>query len=204
MIGLNLTLTFFAVVINVFTIVLIARSRTLRQDTTSIVIASLSVCDLGHAVFVNGAGVPMVILDLDSDGLSRYALYLGCALIFFGTSASWHLALISVIKCAKISNPLSYWTVLSDWVQTVLLVSVWVFSAVLLLPAIFVDYEYQLFREVMFVGVQNMTAFCFNFVSGFGLPAVIILASNTRIFFLVRAVLRSTPAAGNGLFVNFD
>lgn len=176
------------VVVNVFMIFLIAKSRRLREDYVYRAIVSLSVCDLGSGVFVIGMSVLIVLGGFfEGADLHGSVVLQGCSMLFFGFSSTWHLAVVSLAKCVKVIFPLTHWSVLSERRLCCLLAAVWVAGACLgfVVPFV-VEHRFSFYAKVFITYYGNPNMFLMNAILGLVLSSVVIVASNAMLFHTVR------------------
>lgn len=179
-------ISFCVVCVNVLTVVLMAKSRTLREDYVYKAIVSLSFCDLGSGIFVIGPNVFAVVSGIDGADLRRCLLLQVFSASLFGISSTWHLAVISLAKCVKVIYPLNHWTILSERRLGSLLGLVWALSFCMALLTVAIFPEFYFNERVFYVFRTNIGSFLVDVPVGFLIPSMLIIAAHLKLFLVIR------------------
>ena len=194
--------------VNGFAIFSIVASEALRADMTARLMLSLAISDLGSGLFVSGlSAVALLRFDVVTATPSSssstavmsdaIALFQSCAAIFFANSSVWHLAIVSVVKCVTIANPLNYHRLLTGGRVAAAAAGIWTLNFVYATFPLYVDAGVTFQTVTGLSGFPHATpALVGILIVAFLLPSAVITASNARIFAIVRQHQRTiAPSA---------
>ena len=174
--------------VNIPVVFVTFRSRRFQSDSVAKLIASLAVSDICQGVMASccaglawslqpGQQAPTWLVRLINSG--RYS---------FGTCSIWHLAAVSVVKCSIIIRPLTHFTIFTDRVVRIIVVTIWILSLMIGGATNAGVNDMHFSRVTMRPSVTNQHSV---FTAGFAfvnflLPTLIIMISYTKVFLTVR------------------
>lgn len=112
-------------------------------------------------------------------------VFQGTSILLFGRSASWHLAVISCIKCYTIVRPMVSVTTMTTTFEAIVFVSLWLWNSVYGTTAIYQDYGMMVHPVTYYVIFTNPT----NIPLWVGLASSILC---TAIIFMANAIIFHT------------
>ena len=194
------SLTTFAT--NIPVIYVTFRSRRFENDSVAKVIASLAASDIVNGVITSCCAGIAWSLQPGEQAPEWLLRLINSGIYIFGVCSISHLAAVSVVKCTVIVRPLTHFTIFTDRVLRAVISAIWILSLVVG-GATNAGMTNVYFNWVTMTALaKHRTAAAFYAFTAIVIitATLIIMVAYSKVFFVVRRQVRSTPADVLGSF----